>query len=209
MLRAHSLLWHYLWVAPNALLLALGFLLYRRRLHRQYPVFFAFAILGAIEQLTIYAADVTPAIDPKTWWYIFWIGLLVEGILKFGVIGEIFAHVFSAYASVANLSKLLIRGVGVVLVLAAAVAAAFAPQDSRFGIVSGAHLLEQTIYLTESGLLVFIFVFSAYFRLRLKRPVLGIALGLAVSACVHLATWAIAANGRLLDSRRVALDFVN
>ena len=93
--------------------------------------------------------------------------------------------------------------------MAAAVAAGFAKKDTMFGIVTGAHLLEQTIYLVASGLLVFIFGFSAYFRLTPSRPVFGIALGLGISACVHLATWAILANGGLPTAKRGILDFVN
>src|ERR1039457_4119410 len=209
MLQAHSLLWNYLWVAPNALLLVLALLLWRRRLHSQFPFFFAFAVLGAMERLTVYAADVVPSVASGTWWRIFWVGLTIEGLLKFALIGEIFALVFDAYASVAQLGKILIRGVGASLVLAAVVAAAYAPRDSMFGIVSGAHLLEQTIYLIEAGLMVFVFLLSSYFRLSLNRPLFGIALGLSISACVHLATWAVAANAGLPTAKRVILDFVN
>ena len=61
--------------------------------------------------------------------------------------------------------------------------------------------------LIESGLLVFIFLFAAYFRLRPTRLVFGIALGLAISACVHLATWAISANGGLPDFRTIGPRF--
>jgi hypothetical protein len=209
MLRAHSLLWYYLWVAPNVLLLILASLLWRRCLYRQYPFFFAFVVTSAVDQLLLYVADLAPAIGPETWWLIFWAGLMLEGVLKFALIGEIFSHAFNAYTSVAKLSKFLIRGLGVVLILTAALAAAYAPHDSHFGIISGAHLLEQTVYLVETGLLAFIFLFSAYFRLSLARSVLGIALGLSVSACVHLATWAVLANGGLPDAKRIILDFVN
>jgi hypothetical protein len=37
----------------------------------------------------------------------------------------------------------------------------------------------------------------------------GIALGLSISACVHLATWALVANSSLPDESRVVLDFIN
>jgi hypothetical protein len=94
-------------------------------------------------------------------------------------------------------------------VLAATLAAAYAPQDGRFGIVSGAHMLDQTIYLVESGLLVFTFLFSSYFHLSWIRALFGIILGLGISACVHLATWAMLANGGLPDSKRVILVFLN
>jgi len=209
MFRAHSILWHYLWVAPNVFLLALGYLIWKRGLHRRYPAFFAFAVLGAASELAVYWADVSHSVSPGTFWRVVWISLLVEGPLKFALIGEIFALIFDAYPSLSRLGRQLIRGLGVVLVLAAALLAAYAPMDNTVGIISGAHLLEQAIYLVESGLLLFIFLFAGYFSLRLSRPVLGIALGLAVSACVHLASWAILANGELPSSRRSILDFLN
>ncbi len=209
MLQAHSQLWHYLWVAPNILFLVLGFVLWRRKLAKQFPAFLAFAILSSIGQLAVYVADVVPAVTAETFWRVDWASLLIEGILKFAVIGEIFAHVFGSYSSLARLGRFLIRAVGVVMVLAAALAAGYAPKDSLFGIVSGAHLLEQTIYLIECGLLAFIFGLSFYFRLSIGRSLFGIALGLSMSACVHLAVWAVIANGGLPDQTRDLLDFVN
>ncbi|HUA14307.1 MAG TPA: hypothetical protein VMG31_03350 [Verrucomicrobiae bacterium] len=208
MLQAHSFLWHYLWVGPNLLLLFLAFLLYRRKLHTIYPFFFAFALIGSLEQLTLYAADVIPSVTPATWWHIYWAGLMVEAVLKFGVVAEIFAHVFNSYSAIAKLGRTLISGVGVVLVFTAAILAAFAPKNGHFGIVFGAHLLDQTVYLVESGLLLFIFLFSAYFHLSAGRRVFGIAFGLAISACVHLATWAVMANGGL-QTQRDLLDLLN
>src|SRR6266851_720513 len=205
MLQAHSILWHYLWVAPNILFLFLGFLLWRRKLGKQFPAFLAFASLSSIGQL---AVGTTSAVTAQTFWRVDWASLIVEGVLKFAVIGEIFAHVFGPYAALARLGRFLIRAVGVILVLAAALAAAYGPKDSLFGIVSGAHMLEQTIYLIESGLLAFIFGLSFYFRLSFDRPLFGITLGLSVSACVHLAAWAVIANAGLPNQTRYLLDFL-
>jgi hypothetical protein len=209
MLQAHSPLWHYLWVAPNVFLLFLALLLWRRGVWERYPFFFAYAIVGAIAQLVAYAADVIPSVTPGTWWLVFWAGLVIEGLLKFALVGEIFAHIFDPYPALAKIGKFLIRSVGTGLVLAAALAAAYTPKDGLFGIVSGAHLLEQTIYLIEVGLLVFIFFLSSYFHISLVRPLFGITLGLSISGCVHLATWAIMANGVVSNSARDRLDFVN
>src|ERR1700683_5514478 len=103
MLQAHSLLWHYLFVAPNVLLLVLAALIWRRNLYRDFPFFLVFAVATAIEQLTIYdAADVIPSVNPTTWWKLFWGGLLIEALVKFTLIGEIFGQVFGLYSSVAN-----------------------------------------------------------------------------------------------------------
>ena len=209
MLQAHSFLWHYLWVAPNVLLLVLAVLIWRRGLWKRFPAFFAFALFSSLGQFALYIADVSRSVSALNFWLVDWVTLLIEGPLKFVLIGAVFAEIFGSYTSVVRLGRFLIRAVGILLVLTAAVAAAYAPKDSLFGIVSGAHLLDQTIYLIESGLLVFIFLFAAYFRLKPTKLVFGIALGLAISACVHLATWGIAANAGLPASRRVILAFVN
>jgi hypothetical protein len=209
MLQAHSFLWHYLWVAPSFLLLVLAALLWRRGVHKQFPVFFLFSVVIAIEQLILYAADVVPSVRPTTWWYLFWAGLLVEALLRFSLVGEIFGAVFGRYRSLARIGKLLISGVGVVLVLLASVIAAYTPKDNIYWIVSGAHVLQQTIYMIECGLVSSLFVFASFFKLTWGRSAFGIAIGLGLSACVHLATWALLANGNLSARYRVPLDFLN
>jgi hypothetical protein len=209
MLQAHSFLWHYLWVAPNLLLPVLAVLLWRRGTARQFPAFLAFAMLSSIGQLAVYAADVLPSVSGWTYWRVDWGNLILEGVLKFALIGEVFALVFGSYESLAQMGKTLIRGAGIVLVFAAALAAAYAPKDELFGIISGANLLEQTTYLIECGVVVSVFIFSAYFHLSWPRQVFGIALGLSISACVHLATWALIDNVGLLRSTRLILVFVN
>lgn len=208
MLRAHSILWHYLWVAPNILLLVLGLLIWKRGLARRLPAFLVFAALSAISELAVYAADVIPSVDPWTFWRIDWGGVLIVGLLKFVLISEIFGHVFGSYVSVAKLGRMLIRTVGATLVLTATALAAYAPQDGRFGIISGTHLSEHAIYLVESGLLLFIFLFASYFHLSWDRPLFGIALGLSISSCVHLATLALTNRG-VQGSTRIILVLLN
>ncbi len=209
MLQAHSFLWHYLWVAPNVLLLLLAAVIWKRGLRGRFPTFIAFAVLSSVGQLAVYTADIAPSVSAEGFWRVDWASLVVEGFLKFALIAEIFGSAFGSYRSLARVGKFLIRGVGVVLVVAAALAAAYAPQGNPNWIINGAHILDQTIYLIESGLLVFIFLFSTYFRLSLNRELFGIALGLGISACVHLATWAIMANTALPTWARYDLDFVN
>lgn len=209
MLRSHTALWHYLWVAPNLLLIVLAVLMWRRGLRKTFPVFVVYALVSGIGQLAVYLADIAPWVTAENFWRVDWVSLVSEGVLKFALIAEIFAQAFNPYPSLARVGKYLIRGVGVALVLVAALAAAYAPKDNALGVISGAHLLEQTLYLIVCGLLLFIFLFSAYFRLTLARSSFGIALGMGISASVHLGTWAIIANGGLPNPIRFELEFLN
>lgn len=208
MLQAHSALWHYLLIAPNLLLLILAGILWRRGSYKLYPAFFVFAVVAAVAELVSYSADIASSVSALVYWRLFWAVGLVEGLLKVVVLGEIFHDTYHSYPSIAQLGKNLIRGFGVILIFTAALAATFVSNDSRFGIVHGAHLIQQTIYLIETGILVFIFVFSAYFHIRMSHPIFGIALGLAISACVHLAYWSAVSNAGLPNETRYHLEFI-
>ena len=207
MLQAHSLLWNYLWVAPNLLLFLLAVVLFRRGTWRQTPAFFAFAILSAIADLSVFTADVIPSVSPEAFWRADWAGLLIESFLKFLVFGEVFARVFNPFPSVNRTGRMFVSGIGASLLLVSALLAALARADSAQRLISGAHMLEQTVFFVESGVIVSLFVFAAYFHLSWDRPSFGILLGFGVSSCVHLGAWAISANANPSAHGRTLLDF--
>jgi len=209
MLQAHSFLWNYLWVAPNVLLILFGFLLWRRDRTQKFRAFLVFAFLSSLGDLAAYLADIIPSVTPTTFWRVIWVGLIVESILKFLVIGEVFSHLLNPYPAIARLGKNLLTGFGTILVLVAAVVAAFARPDSKFDIIFDAHIVEQTVFLVETGLIIFLFIFAAHFHLGWERLSFGILLGLGISSCVHLATWAIIANTNPSEHMRMVFAFLN
>ena len=208
MLQAHSLLWDYLWVAPNLFLLAVAFLIWKRGLSRQIPAFLAFATLGALGDLAVFGADIAPFVSAPTFWRISWANLLLESLLKFLVVGEIFSRVFTQYASISRVSRVAVSMFGAALVLLAGVIAGFAHGDNPRFLISGVHLLEQTVFVIELGLILFLFLFASYFDLSWDRLSFGILLGFAISACVQLATWAPIANASPSEHTRTLLAFL-
>lgn len=209
MLQAHSFLWNYLWVAPNILLLLLSMLLLKRGFIRVFPGFLAFAILSSLGDIAAFLADIIPSVSPDNFWRVIWAGLLVESLLKFVIVGEIFSRVFNAYPSIGRVGRTLVSGFGALLVLLAAVIAGFAKGDSVVHIVATAHLLEQTVFIIESGLIIFLLIFAAFFHLSWDRLSFGILLGLGISSCEHLATWAIIANTSPSEHVRTLFAFLN
>src|SRR5215469_12922260 len=130
MLQAHSLLWNYLWIAPNLVFLVVGFLLWKRGLTLQAPAFLAFTIIGGLGELIVFGADVAPFVSVNSYWSLSWIVLLLEAFLKFLVIAEVLAKLLVPYPSVRQLGRTLVSGMGAVLVLLAGVLAGFAHGDS-------------------------------------------------------------------------------
>ena len=209
MLHAHTLLWNYFWVAPNAVLAALGITLLKRGKWREFPAFIIFALASPLAELCCFAADVIPSVSPLTYWRAEWVNLLLSSFLKFVVIGEVFSKIFDRYPTVSRLGRILGSGFGGGLVLVATVVAAFASGDSPLRVIAWVHLLDQTVFMIESGLIVFLFLLAAYFRLSWERSAFGILLGLGISASVHLSTWAVIANASPSDRGRTLLAFVN
>lgn len=209
MLQAHSLLWNYLWIAPNLLLIALGIVLWKQGIGLHLPGFLAFAFLSGFGDLAVYAADVLPSVSAENFWRIFLANLVVESLLKFLVIGAIFSFVFAPYPSIARVGKRLVSSFGALLVLFSAVIAGFGHGDNPHFLISGSHLLEQTVFIIESGLIIFLLLFVGYFHLSWDRLSFGILLGFGISSCEHLATWAIIANASPSEHLRLMMDFVN
>jgi len=209
MLQAHSFLWHYLWLAPHILQLALALVIWHRGLHKRFPVFFSYLIFEAVEEFTLYAMDITPSVSGDTFWRVFCVGLVMEGILKCGVIGELFFHLLRVGPALAKVGSRLISGTGAILVLVATVVAAYAPiNPARYVLIYRSQILLQSLYIVECGLALFLFLFAAHFKLSWDHRAFGIAVGFGVLFCEHLGAWAVMASGTWVDSRHV-VDFLN
>jgi hypothetical protein len=209
MLQPHSLLWHYLWLGPQVLQGALAVVLWRRGIHKLFPFFFAYLIFGAIEQFTLYAMDVVPFGSVDAFWEAFFAGAIIEGAIKFAVIGELFFHLLQSRPAIAKLGSRLISGVGAAVLLLAVAAAAYTPVVHRPLIsISRAYILLQSSYVIDCGLALFLFLFAAHFKLTWNYRAFGIALGLGTVWCEHMAAWTLSASG-VLHNKSYLLDFVN
>jgi hypothetical protein len=208
MLQAHSFLWHYLWLGPHVLQLGLAALLWRRGLHRQFPVFFVYLILEAAEEFTLYWLDLSPAVSASTWWNAYLTGSVGEGLLRFAVVAELLRHLLQPWPALVRAGRNLVRGVGAILILFAAVAEAFRDPNKTHLLIRIAHDLQRSFFLVQAGLILCIFLFAAYFHVAWERAAFGIAFGFAVVWCEHLAVWTILST-TILTRFRASLDMVN
>jgi hypothetical protein len=204
MFQPHSLLWHFLWVTPCALLAVLGFMMWKRGLHREFPAFFSYAIFEAAGGGIVYVIDVSPVTGPTYWWSYFFF-LIIEVFIKFVVIGEVFTHLLREYPSLGRIAKALMGGVGVALIFTAVIIAAYG-NAATYWPISATRILARSVSVVQCGLILFLFVFAAYFRLSWRRAVLGITLGFGVAASAHLIYWGLMADW-LFGQKTYLLDF--
>jgi hypothetical protein len=206
MLQPHSLLWHYLWVAPCVLLALLALVMWRRGLYREFPAFFCYAIIEAVGGGFVYAMDVSPSVSAAAYWRSSFSFFLIEAFIKFVIIGEVFTHLLCQYPPLGKLGKSLISGVGMVLVLGATAIAAYANPTS-FWLISATRILGRSVSVVQCGLILFLFAFAAHFHLRWQRSIFGIILGFGIVTSTNLAHWALMADW-LFGQKSILLDFI-
>jgi hypothetical protein len=156
----------------------------------------------------LYVGDVSHFSSAVFYWKAYLVRVLIEVVPKCALIAEIFSRLCKPYP-LSRLGQLLIQGVGAVLVLSAVLAAAQARPSDYQPLIATSHYLNLADFIIECGLLLFVFLFAAYFRLGWERLAFGIALGRGFAASVQLGTWALMSYLSLSRYQREQIDFVN
>ena len=159
----------------------------RRKLVREFPVFFAYTLYEAMLGVTLFALDHSQDVSAHQYWQAYWVGFLGSIGLRFGLIWEIFSHVFRPYPALWEFGKMVFRWSVLLLVLVGVAVAVYSPAPDGPQIQTGVYVMDRTISMIQVGLLLFLFLFSSYFGLSWKSYVFGIAAGLGIYASVQLA----------------------
>src|SRR5260370_42155154 len=103
----------YLWCAQPILQSVVAAVLWRRKLHKQFPVFFLFLLVQVANFVVIFPLWRTG--NYGLYFVPFWLGEAVNSVLRFKVIHEIFLDVFRPCHTLKYLGTLLFKWTGVVL----------------------------------------------------------------------------------------------
>jgi hypothetical protein len=185
------MLWHCFWFARIALHTGLLVVIIRRRFYQQFPIFSLYTGWAVLKSTTLLTMNYAPFVTGNQYYGAFVVGRVGEVALSFGAIYEILWHVFRDYPALRDLGVVLFRWSTVLLLFIAMAIAWLAPAAGNPYSMSVFYVLERTANILLSGLLVFLFLFSRYFRLSWRNCAVGIALGLGVFATVNMATSAI------------------
>lgn len=187
----HSFLWHYLWIAPHVLQILVVVAMVRRGLAREFPVFLAYTVFQVLEEGTLFMLDHSAAVSGYQYWCAYSVGMAIDATLRFAVIFEVFRSVFQNYPGLRHLCRLVFRGAIVVLLFAAVVVAARAPEIGLSAFLSRIHIMGLSVSVMQSGLLILLVGFSICFGLSWRSLAYGIAVGLGIFSTVYLATEAM------------------
>ena len=172
-----------LWGAQPILQSVVAAIFWRRKLHRQFPVFFWFLLAQIANFAITFPLWLTGSRTLYFW--LFWLGEAVNAVLGFKVIHEIFLDVFRPYHTLKDLGTLLFKWAGVVLLLLSVVVA-FSNSLDRDPQVHALTTLQRSIGVVQLGLILFLLLFSRFLGVSRKQVSFGIALGFGLFAGVDL-----------------------
>lgn len=128
--------------------------------------------------------------------------LAISTALRFGVIQEIFNHIFREHGPVDALARTSLRWITLALLLVAVGGAIFSSPQSFGNLIAGAAWLGRGIAVIQCGLLLFLFLFSSLFGIALRSYVFGIVLGFGILSSVELVQWALSTANLSLSTAR-------
>lgn len=192
-----------LWCAQPILQSVVAVILWHRKMHKQFPVFFLFLLVQVANFAVIFPLWLVG--DFKTYFVFFWLGEAANAVLGFKVIHEIFLDVFRPYHTLKDLGTLLFKWAGVVMLLVSVVVA-FSNSFDQSPLVHAVTTLQRSVRIVQFGLILFLLLFSRFLGVSRKQVSFGISLGFGLFAGVELMLMALNSGGFV---RQGNLNLVN
>jgi hypothetical protein len=184
-----------LWIAHPVLELFLVGLMFWRRLHRTFPVFFSYIVFQVVTFSVLF--PIYRSGSSMAYFYAYWISSAISLAIGFKVIHEIFLDILRPYPSLKDLGTLLFKWAALVMLLVAIVvtAASQSGNDTPLGVA--VVIVQRCVRVIQCGLIMFLLFFSGHLGVSRTQHSFGIALGFGSFASVELVVLALVSGGQL------------
>jgi hypothetical protein len=179
----------YFFVAPNVLLGCCALLLWRRHLHRKYPIFAAYVAFLLLEFLSLLIADVLilhSIISLATYRWLLVVGTGIAAALQIAVLYELARELLLSRSALAHWVGSLLRSSLAIALIAAVGFFALFPQTGSERVVLAFQGLDFASNLIGVGLLLALMLCTRAFRISWRSLPAGIALGFGINATAEL-----------------------
>jgi len=183
-----------LWAVHPVLELSLAGIMFWRRLHRTFPVFFAYIVFQVVNFLILFPIYRSGSIMP--YFYAYWISAAISVAIGFKVIHEIFLDVFRPYHTLKDMGTVLFKWAALVMLLVAMVVTA-ASQAGTDPLTEAVIIGQRCVRVIQCGLILFLLGFSKYLGVSWRQHSFGIALGFGGFASVELFGLALFSGGHI------------
>jgi hypothetical protein len=206
-----ALTWHILRGIRVSLSLVLFLVVIRRRIYKEFRIFAIYVGWITLASMAVMFMNYAPFVTGHQLFAATTISNGVQAILAFVVIYQMFQDKISQYPTIGGMGKSAFQVATLLFVVIATALAWLSPIPDTTRWTSISTSLLRTLRILQCGQLVFLFLFSNYFRLSWRNRAFGIALGFGISVSGSLAYNAINSQivGYALDRNIYILFLVN
>lgn len=194
MLLWHKALSNFLWISPRVLLVVLAVILYKRRLYREFPCFFALVLYDLAKFILLFILSFPQGVTGKYYTYVFPATLVLSVALRFGVIDEVSRNLFRESQFLQVRARWSLQFAAVVLLIFGFLFVVYSPGNNMIRWQAGVTAVNGAAALVQCGLVLSLLLFARFLGLTWRRSVFGIALGLGILSSIDLATSALRAE---------------
>ncbi|HZQ20106.1 MAG TPA: hypothetical protein VFA90_15415 [Terriglobales bacterium] len=177
-----------LWVVQPILVSAVAVVMYRRRLHKEFPFFFAFLVA----QVAVFLVQFSTChfASYHVYFITYWITTAIILIFDFKIIHEIFLDIFRPYHALKDLGTVLFKWAALIMVLVSAVLISTNPAWHD-PIGRSIQVLQRCVRVIQCGMVLFLLAFCKHLNVSWRRQSFGIAWGFGLFAATYLVTNAL------------------
>lgn len=183
-----------LWISQPVFQLVIAWIIYQRRLHREFPAFFSF-VLAQILMFTV-EFPVSKWAGATSYFYVYWIAAALNVVFAFQIIHEVFADVFRPYPALRDLGTALFKWAALIMILVSIVMISVTPgwDDPA---IQAILVVQRCVRVVQCGLVLFLLAFSRNLGVSWRRQSFGIAMGFGLFSGVELLTYALYSGSHL------------
>jgi len=182
-----------LWISQPALQAAIAIVLFRRKLYKQFPAFFAYALAQVVLFLISFPvrSNSTMIFGVYSLYFVVYYGSTALNVLfAFMIIHEVFLDVFRPYPALRDLGTALFKWAAMIMVLVSAVMISMSPGWDD-PVKQTILVVQRCADVVQSGMVIFLLAFCQNLGVSSRRQSFGIALGFGVCSGVELLTLAL------------------
>jgi hypothetical protein len=182
-----------IWSSCPILQLLCVYLLYRRKLLKQFAFLASYLLLLTLLNAIRFVCYRRFGLSSWTYYSVYWVGTALANIAAVAVLYEVFCAAFKPFAGLQDLAKIVFKwAAGSILCIA------FVVLISNHGLSAGSphhwlsasvHDFERIVGMMECALLIFLFLGSQHLGLSMRNRIFGFALGFGVDAFFTLVVY--------------------
>ena len=184
-MNPHQTVYRYLWATPHVLLIAVAVAMWFRRLHREFPVFFAY-LLFEFFQFSLLFMMYLHLLRVSGWIYTQFdlFCRLGSTALHFGILHELFESPVKHNSSLRQTTGRALNYVSGLLVVVASVLIFIQYSNSVGHTLLTQYATVEALNIAQCILLALVFVWHRFLNLHMSTMLFGIALGMGLIACI-------------------------